>query len=237
MNPESGLIIGLICARGGSQGVPRKNIRLLAGKPLIAHSIEFALASKMIDRTIVSTEDEEIAKIARDYGAEVPFMRPVELAQDHSSSIAVVEHAISWLGEHEKKIPGYVMLLQPTSPFRTDTDIDEVVKISREHKRAAVVSLTESCCHPFLTKRILENGSLVDFSDESSKQSDLSRQRLPRAYKINGSIYLNSCESLLHDKTFFPKETFAYIMPKERSIDIDTEYDFYLAELILKNKK
>lgn len=189
MGSGIGEIIGLIAARGGSKSVPKKNIKLLAGKPLIAWTIEVALQCKELSRTIVSTDDEEIARVARHWGAEVPFMRPVELAADDSSSISVVLHAIGWMKENEGVCPDYVMLLQPTSPFRTSEDIKQSVALAKKHQATAVVGVCEAERHPYLCKRILDNGTLGDFMTTEMKY--LRRQDLPLAYVVNGAIYLN----------------------------------------------
>jgi len=227
-------IIGLITARGGSRSIPHKNVKLLAGKALIAWTIEAALRSDGLSRVIVSTDDEEIAQVARDWGAEVPFMRPAELAQHDSPHIGAVEHAIRWLATHENGHPNYIMTLQPTSPLRTAEDIDAAIQIAEAYDAIAVVSVCETKHHPYLSKRILPDGTLADFV--SSDIVYMRRQALPPAYALNGAIYLNRRESLLRDQTFLPQRTYAYIMPPQRSLDIDTPWDLYLAELILRDK-
>jgi CMP-N,N'-diacetyllegionaminic acid synthase len=227
-------IIGLITARGGSKAIPGKNIKLLAGKPMIAWTIEAALKSDRLSRLILSTDDEEIAQVAREWGAEVPFMRPPELAQDDSPHIATVEHAIHWLAEHENVYPDYIMLLQPTSPLRTAEDIDAAIQIAEFHNATAVTSVCETHDHPYLSMRLSEDGTLAGFV--ASEIDYLRRQDLPPAYALNGAIRLNRRESLLRDQAFLPQGTYAYIIPPSRSLDIDTPWDFYLADLILKNK-
>ncbi len=234
MKNGMGEIVGLISARGGSKSIPRKNIKTLAGKPLIAWTIEVARKCKELNRVIVSTDDEEIANVARQWGAEVPFIRPSELARDDSSSISAVLHAIHWMEENEGFCPGYVMLLQPTSPFRTSEDIQQSIDLATKHRAVAVVSVCEAEPHPYLCKRILDNGALADFM--SMKVGYLRRQDLPPAYAVNGAIYLNQCSSLLLDQTFIPTGTIAYAMPQERSLDVDTVWDWHMAELIMKNR-
>ncbi|MCI0533120.1 acylneuraminate cytidylyltransferase family protein, partial [bacterium] len=133
--------LGIITARGGSKGIPRKNIKELMGKPLIAYTILAAKGSALLSRAIVSTDDAEIAEIARMHGADVPFMRPAELAEDASTSIAVVQHAVSWIRENENEIYDYVMILQPTSPLRTAEDIDACIKIADETHADSVMSM------------------------------------------------------------------------------------------------
>lgn len=227
-------VIGLVTARGGSKSIPRKNIKLLADKPLIAWTIEAALQSRELSRVIVSTDDQEIAQVARQWGAQVPFMRPPELAQDDSPHIAVVKHAIHWLATHKRMHPDYIMTLQPTSPLRTAEDIDAAIQLAETRAAIAVVSVCETEHHPYLSKRILQDDTLADFV--STDIAYLRRQALPPAYALNGAVFLNRRESLLHDRVFLPKGAYAYIMPPERSLDIDTPWDFYLADLILRDK-
>ena len=227
--------MGLITARGGSKSIPRKNIKLLAGKPLIAWTIEAARKSKELNRIVVSTDDEEIAEVAREWGAEVPFIRPSELARDDSSSISVVLHAIHWMEENEGYCPDYVMLLQPTSPFRTVEDIQQSVELATKHREVAVVSVCEAVHHPYECKRVLGDETLADFI--STDIVYLRRQDMPPAHALNGAIYLCQRMSLLKDQTFYPEGAIAYIMPSDRSLDIDTMWDWHLAELILKDQK
>lgn len=226
-------IVGLITARGGSKSIPGKNIKLLAGKPLIAWTIEPALKCKELDYVIVSTDDEKIAEVASQWGAKVPFLRPSELAQDTSSHIAVVQHAIHWLEEKKGFCPDYIMLLQPTSPLRTVEDMLRAIQLVKEHNAVAVISVCEAAKHPYKTYKIVEKGTLEYFI--SSNIEYKCRQDLPKVYEENGAIYLNKCSSLLQDQTFLPKGTIAYVMPQERSLDVDTPWDFYVADLIIKN--
>lgn len=228
------VIVGLVTARGGSKSIPRKNVKPLAGKPLIAWTVEAALQSSGLNRVIVSTDDNEIARVAQEWGAEVPFMRPSELAQDDSPHISAVEHTIRWLATHDDSCPDYIMTLQPTSPLRTAADIDAAIGIAETHTAIAVVSVCETGHHPYLSKRVLEDGTLADLV--SSDITYLRRQALPPAYVLNGAIYLNRRESLLHSQTLLPQGTYAYIMPLERSLDVDVPWDLYLADLVLKDR-
>jgi len=226
--------VGLIPARGGSKSVPRKNIKLLAGKPLIAWTIEAALQSKKLARVIVSTDDTEIVDVARKWGAETPFLRPPELSGDSSSSLSVVLHAIQWLEAQDHFSPDFVALLQPTSPFRSVEDIDAAIELAEARQSVAVVSVSEAKNHPYLCKQIRSDGTLVDFV--TSDLVYLRRQDLQPAYALNGAVYLNRCESLLKNRSFLPYGTVAYVMPAERSLDVDTLWDWHLAELILKER-
>ena len=228
-------ILGLITARGGSKGIPGKNIKPLGNKPLINWTIEAALKSTAIDRVVVSTDYEDIAKAAKEAGAEVPFMRPVELAGDDSSHISVVVHAIKWLADNEGYRPDYVMLLQPTSPFRTSKDIDEAAKLAEERRGDGVLSVVEAPSHPYLVKRIAEDGTLIDFTEKP--EGYLRRQSMEPAYAINGAIYLTRTELILKEKKLATGRFYPYLMDEEGSIDIDTPWDFHIAELLIADKK
>ncbi len=228
-------ILGLITARGGSKELPQKNIKPLLDKPLIAWTIEQALMSKYLDRVIVSTDDGKIAEISKKYGAEVPFLRPEELATDESKSIDVVLHTIDWMDTNDKPYD-LLMLLQPTSPLRTSKDIDKAIELLFSKNARAVVSVCEVEHHPYWTNILPDNGCMENFIKPEIMNKN--RQELPIFYRLNGAIYLSYCDYLKHQGSFFGKETFAYIMSKERSIDIDNEIDFKLAEiLIAKNQK
>jgi len=226
-------VIAIITARGGSKSIPKKNITLLAGKPLIAWTIETALRSTGLNRVIVSTDDTEIAEVARQWGAEVPFMRPAELAQDDSPHIPVMVHAVEWLESHEDMRPDYVLLLQPTSPLRSTEDIDGATRLAFEKDADSVVSVCQAFSHPYLTKRIAPDGRLLDFVPKP--EGYLCRQALPQAYAVNGAIYLVRRDVLIERQTFYTERTYAYVMPQQRSLDIDTPWDIHLANLILKD--
>lgn len=228
-------ILGLIPARGGSKGLPRKNIKPLLGKPLIAWTIEQALASKYLNRVVVSTDDKEIAEISKKYGAEVPFIRPKELAEDNAKGIDVVLHAIDWLKENDKqKQYDLIMLLQPTSPLRKSEDIDKAIELLFLKEAKAIVSVCEVDHNPLWTNTLPEDGCMKDFIRKEIMNKN--RQELLVFYRLNGAIYLAYCNYLKQCKNFIGKETFAYKMPRERSIDIDSEIDLNLAEVLIKNK-
>jgi len=225
-------LLALITARSGSKRLPRKNILDLAGKPLIAWSIEAGLQSKYVDRVIVSTDDEEIARTCREYGADVPFMRPLELAHDSTPSIAVVTHALRSL-EDTGETYKYLLLLQPTSPLRNSGHIDEAVEFLLEKKADSVVGVTE-VEHPIeLTNIIPENCSMDDFL--SSAVEGKRSQDFPLRYRINGAIYLTKAKRTLDENSLlFRSNTFAFKMKRNASVDIDTiedmNYAKYLAE-------
>ena len=227
-------VVALITDRGGSKGMQRKNVLPVAGKPLIAWTIAASLQSPGLSRVIVTTVDEEIAQVSRDWGAEVPFIRPAELAKDDSSHISVVNHAIQWLDVNQFVKPKYVMLLQPTSPLRTTEDIESATRLAMTKQADSVVSVCLSHYHPYLTKTIAEDGTMSDFMN--STQKDLRRQALPPTFTLNGAIYLTRREVLLIEMTFHPPRTFPYVMPPQRSLQIDDPWDLHLVKLILENE-
>ncbi len=232
-NPaDSRRCLGLVTARSGSKGLPGKNVRLTAGKPLIAWTLEAARAAKSIDRTIVSTDDETIAETARQWGGDVPFLRPTELAQDASPHIDVVLHALNWLDEHQDYRPDYLVLLQPTSPLRSAGDIDGAVALARTRNAGAVVSVCETHDHPYLVRRMTDHGTLEEFLP--CPISYARRQDLPPAYALNGAIYVVRRDVLLASRTLCPPETYAYLMRPERSLQIDSVLDLQLVEYLLK---
>ncbi|GIO12296.1 hypothetical protein J19TS2_18510 [Cohnella xylanilytica] len=219
-------VLAVIPARGGSKGVPYKNIRLLAGKPLIAWTIDSARASKYIDRCIVSTDDLRIANVSRECGGEVPFMRPSEFAGDDTPGIDPVLHAI-------EQIPGYdiVVLLQPTSPLRTREDIDGCLERFIETRASFCVSVSEAEQSPYWMYTVNDEGRMESLLTGQTRY--LTRQSLPTVYILNGAIYVAVPDVLKQKRSFLHPDTTAYVMPSERSLDIDTEMDFALAELTI----
>ncbi|HEY8241122.1 MAG TPA: acylneuraminate cytidylyltransferase family protein, partial [Kiritimatiellia bacterium] len=225
------LVLGVITARGGSKGIPDKNIVPCGGKPLIAWTIDAARASDRVNRVVLSSDDARIAEIGRACGAEVPFMRPAELAGDRSAHVPVVLHALDWLKEHENYAPDYVLLLQPTSPLRMSHDIDAAVELAEQTKADAVVGICEPGHHPYLMKSITEDGPLADFMPKPDGYQP--RQSWPEVYAVNGAIYLIKTDVLRAEKTFTPRNSVGYVMPPERSLDVDTPWDLKLADLVL----
>jgi N-acylneuraminate cytidylyltransferase len=220
-------LLGLVPARGGSTGIPRKNIRLLGGKPLVAWSIDAARRSRYLDRVVVSTDDEEIAACARNCGAETPFIRPTGLATDAAQGVDVVLHALDQLLDMDA-----VVLLQPTSPFRSVDDIDRAVE-QWNMNGTTVVSVTESPVSPYLAYRIADGG-LVPVLKEHAGEGN--RQQLPKTYTLNGAVYVAGRSALIADRAFITTTTRAYIMPAERSVDIDRESDWQYAEFLLRDR-
>jgi CMP-N,N'-diacetyllegionaminic acid synthase len=198
---------------------------------LIAWTIEAALRSRAVDRVIVSTEDDEIAAVARAHGAEAPFMRPVELAQDTTPTMPVVMHALRWLEAEEGYLPESVVLLQPTSPLRTGDDITAATALARAVSADSVVSVCLTRSHPHLAKRITSDGRLEDFT--AHPQVDR-RQDLEPVYSLNGAIYLARRAHLMEKQTFYGPKTYAYVMPPERSLDVDTDWELHLCDLVLR---
>lgn len=225
----------IIPARGGSKGVLRKNIRQLAGKPLIAWTIETALACPSLTRVIVSTDDQEIAEIARQYGAEVPLLRPAELAQDDTPDLPVYQHALSWLAEHECYRPDIVVWLRPTVPLRTVQDVEAALQQLIETGADCVRSVCPAKHHPYWMKR-LNGDRLVPFVEGIDVARYYQRQLLPPVYRLNGAVDVTWCRTVMEKGLLYSGDVRGYVMPAGRSIDLDSELDFALAELLLQRR-
>jgi CMP-N,N'-diacetyllegionaminic acid synthase len=221
-------VLAVIPARGGSKGVPRKNIRDLAGKPLLAWSVEAAKGSKYIDRVILSSEDEEIIAVAKEWGCDVPFVRPRELAADDTPGIDPVLHALEMLPGY-----GYVVLLQPTSPLRTADDIDFCIEQMLRADAPCCVTVTEPSKSPYWMYTLGRDNRMEQLIKTGLATR---RQDLPKAYALNGAVYVAETNWLKETKSFLAEGVVAHIMPLERSFDIDTELDLFLAEAILKRQ-
>jgi CMP-N-acetylneuraminic acid synthetase len=231
-------IIGLVPARGGSKGLPRKNIRQLLGKPLIAWTIEQALASSYLDKIIISTDDEEIAAVARQYGAEVPFLRPAALASDAAKSIDVITHAVQFLGDAGFHFD-YLMLLEPTSPLRETEDIDACIKmlVTRDGANSIVSIAKLESGHPEFNVVIDNKTGFIKKIDGSAVFSAPRRQDLTDVYFFDGTIYCSKIETLFSTGTFYHGSTLAYPVPKWKSIEIDDLFDLVCAEALLKARQ
>jgi CMP-N,N'-diacetyllegionaminic acid synthase len=228
-----GIMLALIPARGGSKGIPRKNIRMLGGKPLISYAITAALNAKNIDRVIVTTEDKEIANIASSNGAEIPFLRPKELAQDDSKAIDAYIYTVEKLNEElDEKISSFIVIL-PTNPFVISEDIDNAIQLFKNKNADSVMSYTDASHPPLWAKKISEDLKVSNYFD--LKDQLLNRQDIPHAYMPNGSIFIFRL-SLLKSNRYLSDNSYGYIMPRERSIDIDTYLDFEYAEFLMKNQ-
>jgi CMP-N,N'-diacetyllegionaminic acid synthase len=223
-------VLAIIPARGGSKGVARKNIRTVAGKPLIAWTIAVAQKSKYIDRLILSSEDAEIIQVAKDLGCEAPFVRPAALAQDETPGIDPVLHAL-------EQLPGFdlVVLLQATSPLRNTQDIDACLEHCLKNKANVCVTLTQAEPSPYLMYTVTAEHRLQPVLPSAG--SFARRQDLPPVSVLNGAIYVADCSWLKVNKKFITPETLGYLMPRQRSLDIDTETDLLLAGLILEQTK
>lgn len=225
--------LGIITARGGSKSIPRKNIKLLGGKPLIAYTIETAKGSKYLTRCVVSTDDEEIASISREYGADVPFMRPKELARDESTSMEVVQHALAKLEDDFGEAYDYLMILQPTSPFRKPEDIDESIIIAVDADADSVMSMVQVADFSLKKTKKIQNGSILPFLESEKEWGDSARRQDEEiAYKRNCAIYLTRA-SLIARGELFGEVSRAYVMPESRSLDINEPFHFELAEFLM----
>ncbi|WP_103019493.1 cytidylyltransferase domain-containing protein [Salinibacter altiplanensis] len=220
-------VLGVILARGGSKGLPRKNVRELAGKPLLAWTIEAGHQSEYLDRLVLSSDDDEIMSVAMEYGCEVPFRRPAELAQDDTPSIDALLHAIDQVGSHE-----YVVLLQPTSPLRTAGDIDTTINLCNENNAPVCVTVTKTDKLPQWMYLLGDNYRLEPVME--GEETITRRQDADDTYVVNGAVYVAQSEHLKKRRTFFTGETIGCPMPPERSIDIDTKLDLEWCEISLK---
>ncbi len=223
--------LAIIPARSGSKGIPDKNIRDLCGKPLLAYSIESAIRSGKFDKVFVSTDSEVYAGISRRFGADVPFLRSEKNAGDNASSWDVVREVLE---KFDKRGECYdeIMLLQPTSPLRNEQDINAAISLFTKRKASAVESVTEMEHSPLWSNILPKDGNMDHFFNE---YSNLPRQELPRYYRENGAIYHLKRRVLEErDEMMFRSGCYAYIMPQERSVDIDTELDFALAQLCIE---
>jgi CMP-N,N'-diacetyllegionaminic acid synthase len=232
-------VLGIITARGGSKGIPGKNIKPLLGKPLIAYTIEAALQSKALDRLILSTDDEGIAEVAKKYGCDVPFMRPKELAEDNTPHLPVMQHAVNWLKDHEGHAPDYVMILQPTSPLRQAFHIQEAVELIRSSGADSVLSVAEVPEHFNSRKTMIADKDgmlkLIHPFDAPIYQRIARRQDLQKEYWSVGSIYLFKTTLLNVDKpNFYGEKTAPYSIEEKYVVDIDMPEDWVSAEARLK---
>lgn len=232
-------ILGVITARGGSKGIPRKNIKELKGEPLIAYTIKAAQESGIFDRIILSTDDAEIAEVAKKYGVEVPFMRPAELAQDNTPHLPVMQHAVSWLKDNEDYCPDAVMLLQPTAPLRQVQHIKEAVNLFLKSGADSVVGVAETPGHFSPYWAVVEGSggwARLFFSGEPVFKRITRRQNFPKkTYHHNGAIYLFKTDLLFiePEPNFYGDKVAIYPMEEEYSINIDGFDDWILAENVL----
>jgi N-acylneuraminate cytidylyltransferase len=226
---EGNTFLAVIPARGGSKGIPGKNLREVRGKPLLAWTMDEAKKSRHIDRIILSSEDPEIMRVAEKWRVETPFVRPTALASDEATLPEVLLHAIG-------QVPGYdyVVLLQPTSPLRTAEDIDTCIEMCIKKKAKGCISVTEPDKSPYWMYKLDENDFISPLI--SSEHLTKRRQELPRVYVPNGAVYIAEIPFFLQTKSLVSESTIAYKMPKNRSLDIDTNLDLAILDVILKHR-
>lgn len=229
-------MLAIIPARGGSKGIPGKNLVNLAGKPLIAYTLNAAKMARSISKIVVSTDDIEIAEVSKKYGGEVPFMRPPELASDDSPAIDTYLYTIERLKNEFHQMHEEFLVLQPTSPLRTVEDIENAIHIFRDKKADSLISVTKADHPPFWARRIDENGVLRYYLQNTGIDNK-NRQNYPVTYLPNGSVFIFRYSLLVKHKSYYSEGTYPYVMPKERSVDIDDEIDLRYAEYLLEFNK
>lgn len=228
-------VLALIPARGGSKGLPRKNIRPMCGKPLIAWSIEKAKLSKYLDMVLVTTDSQEIADIARQYGAYVPFLRPPELATDRSTTYDAVRHALAYLETNEEKIFDYIVLLEPTSPLREDDDVDQMLEhlIDMSSDFDSIVSVGEVAEHPSIVRRV-RGARLEPFCPELEQTTR--RQDNEPAYFPYGVAYIVKTDVYLAERTFCSQRCTWFLINRYQNYEIDDLYDFLCVEVVMRKE-
>jgi CMP-N,N'-diacetyllegionaminic acid synthase len=227
-------VLGIIPARGGSKGIPRKNIVPLLGKPLLAYTAEAALAAKRLSRVVLSTEDEEIAKIGREWGLEVPFLRPRELARDDTPTLPVLQHALRWLEENEGDFFQYICILQPTHPLRRAADIDGCIELMEREQADTVITILPVPHH--------YNPHWVYFQDKSGPLHLSTgetnpiprRQELPPAFHREGSVYVSRRDIVMTQESYYGNRLLGYLIDPARSVNIDGPQDLEKVEKLLK---
>jgi len=229
-------ILAVIPARGGSKGVVRKNIRPICGQPLIAYTIETARAARhLLHRSIVSTEDPQIKAIASEYGADVPFLRPPELAGDSVPTLPVLQHAVRFVEEEDGVALDWVLLLQPTAPLRVIEDIEASVTLAHQNSCDSVISVVQVFAeHPILMKRIEDNRLLPYCIEEMEGTRRQDYQ--PPAYMRNGAIYLTRRDVLMEQDSIWGRVICPYVMPPERSVSVDNELELKLVDILIQQR-
>jgi CMP-N,N'-diacetyllegionaminic acid synthase len=226
-------VLGIIPARGGSKGIPRKNLALLLGKPLLAYTAEAALSAKRLTRTVLSTEDEEIARVGQMHGLDVPFIRPLHLAQDDTPTIAVLQDVVKRV-ENQKEFYDAIFTLQPTNPLRSSADIDGAIDVLEQTGADSVISFVDvGEKHPARMKFITPEGRALDppFGEQVEGQR---RQDLPKLYLREGSIYITRRRVLMEQNSVKGYDCRAWLIPEDRACNIDTPFDLFLAEQLLR---
>ena len=229
-------VLGVVPARGGSKGIPGKNIAPVLGRPLLAYTADAVAGSRLLTRCIVSTDSPEIADVARTLGLDVPFMRPAELAQDNTPTLPVLQHAVRWLEERGERFDA-VMILQPTNPLRRAADIDGAIEFLANSDADSVISFVDAGeKHPARMKFIDTDGFVIDppFAEMFEGQP---RQQLPKIYLREGSIYLTRMDVLMNGNSLKGSRCKAWIVPEERAVNIDTPFNLFLVEQILRSEQ
>ncbi|RXJ82215.1 cytidylyltransferase domain-containing protein [Arcobacter sp. F2176] len=229
--------IALIPARGESKRLPGKNIKKLNGKPLIAYSIETCLASRNISRVIVSTDDENIARVAKEYGAEVPFIRPKYLAKDKVGDREVMLHLTDWLKKNENYTFDNLIYIRPTTPFKSTQMIEEALKQIEDKKYSAIRSVTKSegVFHPYWMYK-QKNGFLNTFVDDLKVEKFYQSQLLPECFRLNGVVDITRVNTLKKYQNIYGNAIGYIEIDEERAIDIDTEFEFMLCEFMIEKE-
>src|SRR3989344_2547322 len=228
-------ILAVITARGWSKGIPWKNIKLLGGKPLLVYSIDAVKKSKLITHAIVSTDYKKIAEVAKKFGSEAPFMRPKELAEDKTPHVPVMKHAIEFMEKKLGVIFDYAVILQPTSPFRLPEDIDRTLeKLIKSSADSAVTLVDVDNYHPVKAKK-LEGDKVLPYC--FSEPEGTRRQDFPAAYRRSGAVYAMKRDSLMKDNRLYGDNIVGHIVPADRSVDIDTPFEWFRAEWMLEDLK
>lgn len=229
-------VLGIVPARGGSKGISRKNLMLVSGKALVSYTFEQALLSQRLNRVVLSTDDEDIAALGRVSGVEAPFKRPAELASDTATVEAVVAHALDWLAEHEGYAPDAFVILQPTSPLRTATHIDESIALLESSDKDAVVSVSSPREHP--CDMVYFEGPRMHFVlPQGGYTAGVQRQGYSECYFINGAVYVTKTETFRRTGSRFGETTVPYFMDALDSIDIDNKADLIIAEFLLQRRQ
>lgn len=233
MKPADLSVLGIVPARGGSKGIPQKNIAMLCGRPLLAHTAEAALAAKLLTRVVLSTEDPEIAEVGRRYGLDVPFLRPPALAGDETPTIPVLQDVVRRLEMVGQQYDA-IFVLQPTNPLRLPRDIDGAIELLAESGADSVISFVDvGEKHPARMKVIDSAGRVWDppFAERLEGQP---RQQLPKLYLRDGSVYLTRRTILMEQNSLKGRDCRAWLIPQTRAVNIDTPFDLFLAERLLE---
>jgi CMP-N-acetylneuraminic acid synthetase len=225
--------LALMPARGGSKSIPKKNIALLAGQPLLSYGLNELKKSRFVRRIIVDTDDPEIAAVARGHGAETPYLRPASLAQDNTSTIAVVEHALEWLRSNEQYVPEYIVLVQPTDPFVRVDQIDDLFQLVSDKKADSGITMVEvpRNCHPYHVRRIADDGYL-EFDQPEQHYRHPNRQSDPKRYAF-GNVYWFRADAFMREKKIEPGKRVGLLIDGLSAHDINNPLDLTLAEALL----